>query len=386
MTVKLPILLVARGSPRCDAKARRRRADGAQIFGSICATCHGPNGQADRGDGRAAQRPRSDRAELRGARDAAARREAGPQGLEEQADAGVRGRAHATRRSRRSRPTSRRREFARALSELELGAHDRIVVACAASAARHRRRAGRAPTPRARGRARRDARAARRARGSPSGEPVLPSATATLRSSTVARHAAQRRALHELAQLVRALARRARRDRAARARRERGAQQRISARLAGAGVERADLLADVAAEHPRADRRAQLARDRRRGARSSGTRCSAARRARTRRRTRCVGHASRHARQLPQRGFGGSTGRGRRRARRRRAARRARRSCRGRARSASCSSRRSRARRARPTRARAPARSRRTAASRPARPSSRAIRSASATSWSRITR
>ena len=186
----------------------------------------------------------------------------------------------------------------------------------------------------------------------------------------------------QLAELVRALARE--RDRSGSAcsgaRRSRG-----RARLAGARVERADLLADVAAEHPRR-------RSSGRSSRGIAPWCSIVRYEMQRRASSTyastnapVGHASRHARQLPQRGFGGSPAVGaqldvdEQLAEHDVAAER-------RARSASCSSRRSRGRRARPTRARAPAPSRRTAAPRPAGRARCASRSASATSLSRMTR
>ena len=86
------------------------------------------------------------------------------------------------------------------------------------------------------------------------------------------------------------------------ARREPRAQpERIRGHRAPAAlVPRADLLADVAAEPPVALPCAQRARGSARAARSSCTRGSASRRARRARETRPVGHASRHARQLPQ--------------------------------------------------------------------------------------
>ena len=93
-----------------------------------------------------------------------------------------------------------------------------------------------------------------------------------------------------------------RRRRPLRTRREPRAQpERIRRHAATlARVPGAHLLADVAAEHEIAVRLAQRHAARRRAPRSSGTRCSAWRRARREPAKACVGQASRQARQLPQ--------------------------------------------------------------------------------------
>ena len=254
--------------------------------------------------------------------DAGARGAAGAHRIDEQADALVRGRAHGRAdqggRGLRREPRVRREVDARA----RRARPDRHRRAPRGSFAR---RAGRAPTPRARGRAAADRASSATSAGIASGEPVLPSATATLRSRTSrgTRRSAVRR--DELAQLVRALA--GERDEIRQrvldgARRE----QRIGG-LAGARVERADLLADVAAEHPGPDRGAQLARDHAvmldRQVRDAAARVEHVGVDERAGRARVEARAAAAAARLRRR-----CGRGRRRARRRRAARRARRSCR----------------------------------------------------------
>ncbi len=48
VTVKLPILLVfAAALMGCEQKRAGTSVDGAQIYGSVCAACHGPKGKPD---------------------------------------------------------------------------------------------------------------------------------------------------------------------------------------------------------------------------------------------------------------------------------------------------------------------------------------------------
>ena len=350
--------------PRCD-EPTGGPTDGTQCSQSMCATCHGPTRQAAGRDGRAARRQDLTRA-------------------------GVPRAGHAELVEHQVRNGSKNKlmpAFEGALSDAQIKAVAAYVASPAVSRAaselgarrsgssvvvrRQRRRRAelrRAPTPRARGRARARSASSATSAGIARGRAGVAERDRDVAEQHVARHAAQRGALDELAQLVRALARRARRDRAARARRERGASSGSGGSPAPALNGQTSWQTSQPNTHVPIARAARAGS--RRGARSSGTRCSGARRARTRRRTRCVGHASRHARHAAAARLRRRVGRGRRElgvdeqlAEHDVAAER-------RARSASCSSRRSRGRRARPTRARAPARSRRTAGSRPARPSS----------------
>lgn len=48
MTVKLPILLAfVAALAGCEQKRAVGTVDGAQIYGSVCAACHGPKGKPD---------------------------------------------------------------------------------------------------------------------------------------------------------------------------------------------------------------------------------------------------------------------------------------------------------------------------------------------------
>ena len=127
--------------------------------------------------------------------------------------------------------------------------------ACAASAARARRCIEPAERPHgvAADERRRDRRAARRARASRRASRVLPSATATLRSSTS--RGTRRSAVRLTSWRSWFAPLRGERDEIGQRVLDRARRQQRIGGLAGAGVERADLLADVAAEHPGADRR-----------------------------------------------------------------------------------------------------------------------------------